>query len=80
MVCITVVHAGNGEFDVMPSAKYEGDIIITTLTPFNPERASITSVGGGNITPISDAAFHRLRIYYVSRRECWKAQPLARCH
>jgi hypothetical protein len=25
MVCITVFHAGNGEYGVMPSAEYDGD-------------------------------------------------------
>jgi hypothetical protein len=38
MVCITVFHAGNGEYGVMPSAEYDGDpaTIIHEFDPFHP--------------------------------------------
>ena len=38
MVCITVFHAGNGEYGVMPSAEYDGDpaTIIREFDPFQP--------------------------------------------
>ena len=38
MVCITVYHAGNGEYGVMPSAEYDGDptTIIHEFDPFQP--------------------------------------------
>ena len=38
MVCITVFHAGNGEYGVMPSAEYDGDpaTIIHEFDPFQP--------------------------------------------
>ena len=59
MVCITVFHAGNGEYGVMPSAN-------TTATrprsfmnsiPFNSEGAPVTPGGDGNPIQISAAAF-----------------------
>lgn len=36
MVCITVFHAGNGEYGVMPSSEYDGDpaTIIHEFDPF----------------------------------------------
>ena len=36
MVCITVFHAGNDEYGVMPSAEYDGDptTIIHEFDPF----------------------------------------------
>jgi hypothetical protein len=36
MVCITVFHAGNGEYGVMASAEYDGDpaTIIHEFDPF----------------------------------------------
>jgi hypothetical protein len=38
MVCITVFHAENGEYGVMPSAEYDGDpaTIIHEFDPFRP--------------------------------------------
>jgi hypothetical protein len=38
MVCITVFHAGNGEYGVMPSAEYDGKpaTIIHEFDPFQP--------------------------------------------
>ena len=38
MVCITVFHAGNGEYGVMSSAEYDGDpaTIIHEFDPFQP--------------------------------------------
>ena len=36
MVCVTVFHAGDGEFGVMPSAEYDGDIaaVVHEFDPF----------------------------------------------
>ncbi len=38
MVCITVFHAGSGEYGVMPSAEYDRDPakIIHEFDPFQP--------------------------------------------
>ncbi len=38
MVCITVFHAENGEYGVMPSAEYGGDpaTIVYEFDPFQP--------------------------------------------
>jgi hypothetical protein len=38
MVCITVFHADNGEYGVMPSAEYDGDpaTIVHEFDPFQP--------------------------------------------
>jgi hypothetical protein len=38
MLCITVVHSGNGEYGIMPSAEYHGDpaTIIHEFDPFQP--------------------------------------------
>ncbi len=35
MVCITVFHAGNGEYGVMPSAEYDGEPA-TVIHEFDP--------------------------------------------
>jgi hypothetical protein len=50
MVCITVFHAGNGEYGVMPSAEYDGDPA-TIIREF-PGEARVALSGGGNPTQI----------------------------
>lgn len=38
MVCIVVFQAGNGEFGVMPTSEYDGDLaaILHEFDPFQP--------------------------------------------
>jgi hypothetical protein len=38
MVCITVFQAGNGEFGVMPTSEYDGDLdfVVHEFDPFLP--------------------------------------------